>query len=250
MAELLRKFEAELPQPVHLDAGDVLSLMQHFDLCLKVDDKDDVYQFPAHLPQQKLCDVWKKASRMTEYIGRRVQCSNDSVIFSPGLFNHFQARACLEIDKQARMWRDGIVLTNTDQLDCPVQCLVTMVKPLGAVDFVVRGGQGSQEACLSHLRVVLSVWFKVVKERSPGTGCDFCYLSKDHLVDCHEHPAAYTEDEVAAKRDCGPGSLVRVACDDYDVTDSLRDLVAYDRDPVIDKMIADAKGAYRSCMQH
>jgi hypothetical protein len=86
----LEEMVAKHKHSVKVDVKTVVPLVEHhLDLCFKVDNKQDIYLFPAHLPHAKPLKVWLKENRMKVYIGRRVQCVSETSIVTPGTFNFF-----------------------------------------------------------------------------------------------------------------------------------------------------------------
>ena len=224
---VLKKMVAEQKKPVVMEVKTVVPLVEYLDLCFKVDGKEDVYLFPAHLPHAKPLEMWLKEVRMKVYIGRRVQCVSETSIVSPGTFNFFQCRAYVELGKihVAGAWRDGIILRKQDARRWPVECLCTISKHLGQVDFIARGGEGSQSDCLSFLQTVMFLWKESVDLHSPGTVYEIWYLSKLHIEKHKENPGAYSEEQIKKARAIGPSALVRTTNKDYDIEESLMDLV-------------------------
>ena len=87
-------------------------------------------------------------------------------------------------DRQAgsSLWRDGIIVARTESIETHVQCLVTMVGHLRAVDFIARGREGSESHCLSLLDDVTKVRAHTVEGHSPGTNYETEYLSRNICV--------------------------------------------------------------------
>ena len=225
---VLKKMVAAQKKPIVMDVKTVVPLIEYLGLCYKVDGKEDVYLFPAHLPLDKPSEMWKEEDRMKVYVGRRVECPSETSIISPGTFNFFQCRAYVELGRihVAATWRDGIVLCKQDALECPVECLCTITKLLGQVDFIVRGGEGSQPECLTFLQTVMLLWKETIRQHSPGTVYEFRYLSKMHIEGHKETPGAYTEEQIREARVTGPSTLVWTTNNkDYNIGESLKDLL-------------------------
>lgn len=207
------------------DVNTVLPLVEYLNLCFLEKGTEDVYLFPAHLQPAKANEMWVKDVQLKVYVGRQVRCSSQTSIVSPGSFNFFQCRACVTLDKAARLWRDGMILHKAGAREYPVECLCVMSKHLREVDFIVRGREGSQSDCLSFLQAVMGLWNDIMLQHSPGTELETCYLSKAHIEAHRENPAAYSEKEVQEASARGPNALVRVSIEDDDISDSLKDLL-------------------------
>lgn len=63
----------------------IFSLLEYFELCFPLDEKQTVYVFPAVLREQMPEGAWVDGGRPYEvYIGRRFQCVDETDILSPG----------------------------------------------------------------------------------------------------------------------------------------------------------------------
>ena len=105
-----------------------------------------------------------------------------------------------------------------------VQCLAVMVDRLRAVDFVVRGERGSESECLSLLNDVLEEWTGVVEKHSPGTEYKMAYLSRKHLTERKDQPAACSEEKVEKAKRKGRSASVAY---DYKHVETLTDLLVF-----------------------
>ena len=102
------------------------------------------------------------------------------------------------------------------------QCLAVMEDPLRAVDFVARGEEGSESECLSLLDDLMREWTDVVEKHSPGTEYKMAYLSRKHLTEHKDQPAAYSEEAVEKAKTKGPSAFVAY---DYEHAETLTDLL-------------------------
>jgi hypothetical protein len=240
--ETVLKEKVDQKMAVLMDADTVVPLVEYLDLCFKVEGKQDVYLFPAHLPYANPREMWMKDERMKVYIGRRVQCVGDTSIVSPGTFNFFQCMAYAELGKirVAKAWRDGIILRKEGAQGCSVECLCTIPKHLGQVDFIARSGEGRQSECLSLLEIVKDLWSKAVYWHSRGTKYQIWYLSKGHIENHEEIPAAYSKNEIDRAKEIGPLAMVRTKHNDIEIEECLRglavDVHVWEKSEVLEKV--------------
>jgi hypothetical protein len=187
--------------------------------------EDGSYMFPAHLPLKALSEMWKKSEDKEVYVGRRYLCSSrtPTSIFSPSTFTLFQCQASVKPTYKSDLWRDGMILVPRAG-KCFVQCLVVMIDPLKAVDFVARGGKGSGSECWSMLQNVMAEWREIVEKYSPGTEYEMAYLSRKHLIQHSDQPATYSKEEVEKAQEIGPSSVV---AHDINLAETLEDLMVF-----------------------
>jgi hypothetical protein len=198
--------------------------------------EDGTYMFPAHLPLKSLSEMWKKEADKPVYVGRRYICSSATSIFSPSTFALFQCHIGVKLDIKLDLWRDGMIVVPRAGR-CFVECLVVMDDPLRAIDFVARGGKGSESDCLSLLQNVMTEWIDVVEKHSPGTEYKMTYLSKRHLTEHREQPAAYSAEDIENAKTLGP---LAVVAHDRTLVEALADLLV-DPEPCLTACIHDAE---------
>jgi hypothetical protein len=185
--------------------------------------EEGCYMFPAHLPLKALSEMWKKVEDQQVYVGRRYLCSSPTSIFSPSTFTLFQCQASVKPTYKSDLWRDGMILVPRAG-KCFVQCLVVMIDPLKAVDFVARGGKGSGSECWSMLQDVMAEWRDIVEKYSPGTEYEMAYLSRKHLIQHSDQPATYSKEEVEKAQKIGASSVV---AHDTNLAESLEELMVF-----------------------
>ena len=206
---------------VRINIDHILNMLVNMGLIFMLED--GTYMFPSHLPLKNLSEMWKKEADKQVYVGRRHLCSAPTSIFSPSTFTLFQCQASVKLNIKSDLWRDGmIVVPRTGK--CFAQCLAVMIDPLRAVDFVARGEKGSESDCLSLLNDVMTVWTDVVEKYSPGTEYKMAYLSRKHLTEHNNRPAAYSEEEVENAKLIGPSAFV---AHDTNLADTLTDLLVF-----------------------
>ena len=205
---------------VHINIDQILKMLVNMGLIFRLED--GTYMFPSHLPVKKLSEVWKKEADKQVYVGRRHLCSTPTSVFSPSTFTLFQCQACVKLDIKSLLWQDGMIVARAGK--CFVQCLAVMVDPLRAVDFVARGAVGSESESLSLLNDVMGEWIDVVEKHSPGTEYKMAYLSRKHLTEHNDRPAAYSEEAVEKAKMKGPSAFVAY---DYKHAETLSDLLVF-----------------------
>ena len=203
---------------VRINIDQILKMLVNMGLIFRLED--GTYMFPSHLPLKKLSEVWKKVAGRQVYVGRRHLCTSPTSIFSPSTFTLFQVQVSVNLDIKSLLWRDGMIVGRPGK--CFVQCLAVMVDPLRAVDFVARGQEGSESECLSLLNDVMEGWTDVVAKHSPGTEYKMAYLSRKHLTEHRDQPAAYSEEAVEKAKPNGPSAFVAY---DYEHAETLSDLL-------------------------
>ena len=200
-------------------------------LSFKVEGRDDMYMFPSLLPRKKLSVIWKRDESKKVYVGRRQVCSSQMTTFSSSTFGMFQSKICTTLDKMAQLWRDGLVLSQGHAVHSHVECLVTMhiVDLVRSVDFVCRGGKGTEAECVSLLDTVMSLWSDMLDRYSPGTKHQTEYLSRKHLEEHREltQVAVYSDQQIEGAKQTGEGAnaAVKQVVGDERVVESLGDLL-------------------------
>ena len=189
---------------VHVKIDHIFKVLVNMGLIFRLED--GTYMFPSHLPVKKLSKVWKKEADKQVYVGCRYLCSSPISIFSPSTFTLFQCQSCVKLNINSHLWRDGMIVARAGKRF--IQCLAVMVDPLQAVDFVARGEEGSESECLSLLNDVMEEWTDVVEKHSPGTEYKMAYLSRKHLTEHKDQPAAYSEEAVEKAKQKGPSAFV------------------------------------------
>ena len=142
--------------------------------------------FPALLPPKDLSVMWEKDESKKVYVGRRQVCSSQTTIFSPSTFCMFQSKVCTTLDPTARLWRDGLILSQGSTVHNLIECLVAMIDSVCSVDFVCYGGKQTEAECVLLLDTVMSLWTDMLDSSSPGTEYQTEYLSRKHLEEHKE----------------------------------------------------------------
>ena len=208
----INHFRKDKKIQVQLNTDKVLAINESLDICFKVEGRDDTYMFPALLPPEDLSVMWKRDWSKKVYVGRRQVCSSQTTIFSPSAFGMFQSKVHTTLDPEAMLWRDGLIVSQGDSIDCHVECLVAMVDHVRSVDFVCRGGKATEAECVSLLDTVMSLWRDMLDRYSPGTDYETEYLSRKHLEEHKElkQVAVYSEEEIKKAKAIGKGAKAAV----------------------------------------
>ncbi|XP_062499640.1 uncharacterized protein LOC134176960 isoform X2 [Corticium candelabrum] len=241
----INHFQRDKKIQVQLDTDKVLTINESLDICFKVEGRDDTYMFPALLPSKDLSVMWKRDESKKVYVGRRQVCSSQTTIFSPSAFGMFQSKVCTTLDKKAQLWRNGLILSQGDEAEFHVECLVAMVDPVRSVNFVCRGGKATEGRCVSLLDIVMSLWRDMLDRYSPGTDYETEYLSRKHLEEHKElkQVAVYSEEEIKEAKATGKGAkaAVKQVVGDERVVESLGDLLVVESETVLVTLSAVAK---------
>ena len=214
---------------VQLNTDKVLAINTSLGICFKAEGRDDTYMFPALLPSKDLSVMWKKVESKKVYVGRRQVCRSQTTIFSPSTFCMFQSKVCITLDQKARLWRDGLILSQCSTVHNLIECLVAMIDPVRSVDFVCRGGKQTEAECVSLLDTVMSLWRDMLDSYSPGTEYQTEYLSRKHLEEHKElkQVVAYSQKEIdeAKAKEEGACAAVKQVVGDELMVESLGDLL-------------------------
>ena len=214
---------------VQLNTDKVLAINKSLGICFKVEGRDDTYMFPALLPRKDLSVMWEKDESKKVYVGRRQVCSSQTTIFSPSTFCMFQSTVCITLDQKARLWRDGLILSQGSTIHNLIECLVAMIDPVRSVDFVCRGGKQTEAECVSLLYTVMSLWRDMLDSYSPCTEYQTEYLSRKHLEEHKElkQVATYSQKEIdeAKAKEEGAHAAVKQVVGDELIVESLGDLL-------------------------
>ncbi|XP_062508712.1 death-associated protein kinase 1-like isoform X2 [Corticium candelabrum] len=221
---------------VQLNPDKVLAINTSLGICFKVEGRDDTYMFPALLPSKDLSVMWKKDESKKVYVGRRQVCRSQTTIFSPSTFCMFQSKVCITLDQKARLWRDGLILSQCSTVHNLIECLVAMIDPVRSVDFVCRGGKQTEAECVSLLDTVMSLWRDMLDSYSPYTKYQTEYLSRKHLEEHKElkQVVTYSQKEIdeAEAKEEGAHAAVKQVVGDELMVESLVDLLVVSSRPV------------------
>ena len=80
ISEALRLFNKN--KPIAFD--EVMEILCALEVCYRVPDKENVFRFPALIEERRRDAMWKDKEDMIVYVGRRLQCRDNTDIIVPG----------------------------------------------------------------------------------------------------------------------------------------------------------------------
>ena len=94
----------------YISIEEVMKMLCALEICYLVSDAEKVFRFPALIEEQRRDAMWKDKVDMTVYVGRRLQCRDDTDIIVPGTIPFLQTRSVVSLDPCPMIWKDGMVL--------------------------------------------------------------------------------------------------------------------------------------------
>ncbi|XP_065839246.1 death-associated protein kinase 1-like isoform X2 [Oscarella lobularis] len=202
----------------------IMELLCSLEICYVVPSEENVYRFPALILKRRRDEFWIEDEDVIVYVGRRLQCKDETDIIVPGTIPFLQTRSVVCLDPSPQIWKDGMVLEKRIDEMTTIEGLIELQETAKAIDVVARGPANSEAECLDFVKEMLDMVRKVLDDRSPGTiiDCELC-LSTSALKKLVEHPPAHKPSliEIAKSKD-SPVSTTR-KIERY--TDTLRDLL-------------------------
>ncbi|XP_065846510.1 uncharacterized protein [Oscarella lobularis] len=168
--------------------------------------------------------ILEKDENMIVYVGRRLQCKDETDIIVPGTIPFLQTRSVVRLDPSPQIWKDGMVLEKQIDEMTTVEGLIELQETARAIDVVARGPVDSEAECWGFVKDMLEMVRKVLDDRSPGTIIDHeLRLSTSALKKLVERPPAHKPSliESAISND----SLVSTKAKMEKYADTLRDLL-------------------------
>ena len=202
----------------------IMQLLCSLEICYPVPNERNVYRFPALIVERRRGEFWKKDENMIVYVGRRLQCKDETDIIVPGTIPFLQTRSVVRLDPSPQIWKDGMVLEKRIDEMTTIEGLIELQETARAIDAVVRGPVDSEAECWGFVNEMLNMVRKVLDDRSPGTIIDreLC-LSTSALRKLVERPPAHKPSliESAISND----SVVSTNAKKDRYADTLRDLL-------------------------
>ena len=201
----------------------LMLLLCSLEICYPVPNEESVYRFPALIVERRRDEFWKADEEMIVYVGRRLECQDETDIIVPGTIPFLQTRSVVRLDHSPLIWKDGMTLEKRID-EITIQGLVELDEAAKAIDVVARGPIDSEAECFAFLNEMLNMVQEVLDDRSPGTitGHNFC-LSTSALKKFVKHPPAHNQFLIEkAKSNDSPVST-KVKTEKY--TDTLRELL-------------------------
>lgn len=218
---------------VPVDVG--VSVLCQLEVCFELDGKKDTYQFPVHVQARERSELWTVKEEMNVYCGRRVQCQFEIDMISPGAFTVIQCRVSVVPKFLTVLWQGAVQVTERVPAgDKIVEGLIEAKdhRAFKAIDVVTRAPSGCESQCKDLLDRLLDIVKVVLRERSPGTAIETCYLSRRHISDLLENPHGYSDSEIMEARQLGPNAVVCAESKDGVLTESLAELMVGSEDAV------------------
>lgn len=171
----------------------ILQLLQHFELCHRVRDKD-IFEFPCYISSPLNPDLWKPEPRFSAYSGRYLVCTDETDSFPPGFFCRLQVQVS-EYFKQEKPlhFKGGFIVDAKTH-----QCLVTSNELSTSITLVGRTGKGHSHSCIrlmDHIQTMIAV---LIREMCPTIFLDLQILSSSDLHQHRSQPHHYTIHKVIA----------------------------------------------------
>lgn len=171
----------------------ILQLLQHFELCHRVRDKD-IFEFPCYITSGLNADLWRTESRFVAYSGRYFECTDETDSFPPGFFCRLQVQVS-EYFKQEKPlhFKGGFIVDAKTH-----QCLVTINEQSTSITLVGRIEKNHSHNCIrlmDHIQTMIAV---LTREMCPTIFLDLKILSSSDLHQHHPLPHQYTIHKVIA----------------------------------------------------
>ena len=217
-------------QQSHFPIDVLMQLLCSLEICYSVPNEQNVYRFPALITETRRDEFWKKDENMIVYVGRRLQCEDETDIIVPGTIPFLQTRSVVRLDPSPQIWKDGMVLEKRIDEMTTIEGLIELQETARAIDVVARGPVDSEAECWGFVKEMLDMVRKVLDDRSPGTIIDrvLC-LSTSALKKLVERPPAHKPSliESAISNDYSRVSA-KVKMEKY--SDTFRDLLIVSSD--------------------
>ena len=141
--------------------------------------------------------LWTQNDTMTEYYGRRIECKDDTDIFTADVFPCFQVAMMKKYSKNPN--EKPVISLNELKFSQSVEGYVELIPDMQAIQYYVRGrGKGQRGDCQKMLEKIEIVIDQQLTERSPGTHTVKKYLSSSEvkkLEDLHT-VRGYTKEQL------------------------------------------------------
>ncbi|XP_065838262.1 uncharacterized protein [Oscarella lobularis] len=190
---------------------ELMELLCSLEICYPVPNQDNVYRFPALMTDRRRDEFWKADKKMIIYVGRRLECQDETDIIVPGTVPFLQTRSVVRLDPSPLIWKDGMVLEKRID-DVTIEGLVELdVERAKSIDVVARGPADSEAECFHFANEMMNMVREVLDDRSPGTITDhnLC-LSTSALKKLAEHPPTHNQLQIEkAKSNDSPVSTIK-----------------------------------------
>ena len=139
---------------------------------------DGTFIIPAKLPEETEAITWAENPDVTKYIGRRVQCRDESDMFSIDTF------PCLQVSSMNRYRQKHVTpqLSHSAVKVCgKVEGMIQLTKDKRAIHIAVRLSEGQENHGIEQLNQMEEMVFEQILQRSRGIQVTVCYLSPRDL---------------------------------------------------------------------
>ncbi|KAI6655588.1 Death-associated protein kinase 1-like isoform X2 [Oopsacas minuta] len=174
----------------------VARIFEHFEMCLPLLNKVDMYEFPLLVDMQSLYGIWAAEPNYTCYTGLRLQCRTDLDVFPPGLFQRLQIRLRRIFkedfeDQELTIWSEGLICCRGE-----VQVKTELTDFDRAIHICVRGAEHTRTECLALIRQFYEVIFRALQDICPGTEILTQVLSARDLQNHKRYPFWYEPSDI------------------------------------------------------
>lgn len=140
-------------------------------------------------------ELWEEDDTMTEYYGRRVECRDETDIFSADVFPCFQVAMMKKYSQEEK----PVISVNELKIAQSVEGYVELIPDMKAIQYYVRGrGEKQRGQCEEMMREIEGMIDRELENRSPGTCTTKKYLSSSqvkNLKDLH-NVRSYTKQQL------------------------------------------------------
>ncbi|XP_065826102.1 death-associated protein kinase 1-like isoform X2 [Oscarella lobularis] len=192
------------------DVNEAIKILCRLEICYPLPYNPHKFQFPALIQEERPADAWMNNADKPVYVGRRLQCDNDTDIITPGTMPFFQAHVAAGLGSPESVsslspivWKGGIK-TFESVRGLRFETLVELTENERAIDIIVRGPMYSAAECYKLVQETKTRVEEMLDQRSPGTDLFELVLScKDmkklaeprHGYSCEEIDCAKSDDE-------------------------------------------------------
>ncbi|XP_072043197.1 uncharacterized protein [Amphiura filiformis] len=210
----------DFPNHKHL-----LLFLEQLELIYKLDGTN--YTMPSQLRNRFQQKYWAEDLTKEEYYGRRIECCDETDIFSADVFPCLQVRLMKRFNTQeAKALISQSELKFSDQ----VEAFVELVEDQQAIQYYVRNAGRHQRAhTYKILKEVEKIIHAELEERSPGTCVTHKFLSSTELKkQMRGSVRSYTIEQL--QEAVGPTGKGTVCDPDTGNTDEIQDLLCFGYD--------------------
>ncbi|XP_065826100.1 uncharacterized protein [Oscarella lobularis] len=212
-----------------IDVNEAIKILCRLDICYPLPYNPHKFQFPALIQEERPADAWMDNADKPVYVGRRLQCDNDTDIITPGTMPFFQAHVAAGLGSPESVsslspivWKGGIK-TFESVRGLRFETLVELTENERAIDIIVRGPMYSAAECYKLVQETKTRVEKMLDQRSPGTDRFELVLSSKDMENLAEPRHGYSCEEIdrTKRRDEHPKVCLDSTSEEY-----ISDLIA------------------------